>query len=123
MELRFLEKEFLICRLPSDSQVPDWVCRSKPYFIMHTAGSLSLVCEEQDIPLDFTVDDGWKCIEIMETMNLDTTGVLAKISKPLADAGISIFCLSTYETDFIFVREQNAARAHDVLVTAGYQFV
>ena len=81
----------------------------------------SLVCPTALVPENaFSREDGWRAFRICGQLDFSLTGILAKISKKLADAGIGIFALSTYNTDYILIKEENYARALELLCSDGF---
>ena len=94
------------------------------YFIGKTDEELSLVCRTEDTPARTTArDDGWRGFRIQGVLDFSLIGILSKLSGILADHKIGIFALSTYNTDYILVKEENYERALTVLTSAGYTVV
>ena len=94
------------------------------YFIGKTDEELSLVCKTEDVPLNTTErDDGWKGFRIQGVLDFSLIGILSKLSGILADNRIGIFAVSTYNTDYILVKEENFERALEVLASRGYTVV
>ena len=91
---------------------------------MTAARELSLVCKTEDVP-QHTIerDDGWKGFRIQGVLDFSLIGILSKLSGILADHKIGIFAVSTYNTDYILVKEENFERALDVLASEGYTVV
>jgi len=91
------------------------------YFIGSTDEELSLVCETDRVPANTTArEDGWRAMRIVGTLDFSLTGILSKIATVLADAEVGIFAVSTYNTDYILVKEEALARAIEALNRAGY---
>ena len=118
MMLEFLEPEFSICKMGHPlSPIMD----SEFLFYGRTDGEVSLVCPTADVPSDaLRRDDGWSAFRVSGTMDLSLIGVLSGITKVLAENGIGVFVISTFDTDYILVRKGNAERTIDVLSRAGY---
>ena len=94
------------------------------YFIGKTDEEFSLVCRTEDVPENTTArDDGWKGFRIEGQLDFSLIGILSKLSGILADNGIGIFAVSTYNTDYILVKEENFERALDALRAGGYSIV
>lgn len=119
MRLKFtlLPKTFAISRLAPDADVPSWA-RGEFVSITRTSEELSIVCDDAAAPA--ASDRGWKCLKLEGPMPLDTTGVAAAFTRVFADAGVSVFVISTFDTDYVLVRERNAGAAIDALSAAGY---
>lgn len=119
MELKCLEENFTVCKLFSAGQID----LSRNFlFLGMTDEEISLVCRTEDTPAE-TVEreDGWKGFRVQGVLDFSLVGILAKISGVLADNGISIFALSTYNTDYILVREKDFENAQRALSAAGYK--
>ena len=119
MELKCLEESFTVCKLVSTDQVD---LSRKFLFLGKTDEEISLVCRTVDTPaVTVEREDGWKGFRVQGVLDFSLVGILAKISGVLADNGISIFALSTYNTDYILVREKDFADALGALSAAGYK--
>ena len=80
-----------------------------------------MVCAEERAPEGAKCERGWRVLQVAGPLELSLTGVLAAIAAPLADAGVSIFAISTFDTDYILVKDENLARAVDVLRAEGHR--
>ena len=118
MKLQILDKDFSILRLGS---CPD--ISSSPFsFLTVTDREISLVCPASSAPSEYEKkDDGWKGFRIDDVLDFSLIGILAQISKILAENKIGIFVCSTYDTDYVFVKEFNFEKAISVLKDAGYK--
>ena len=87
-----------------------------------TAAELSIVCPEKDAPPEGRCEPGWRAMSLEGPIPFNTTGVLAALASALGAAGVSIFAVSTFDTDYLLVRGADAARAEAALVTAGFRF-
>lgn len=118
MELQTLDKDFSVCRLCSAEGV-DW---SQPFtFFSRSDEELSLVCPTEAAPeATERRDDGWRGFRIQGELDFGLIGILARLSAVLAEKKIGIFAVSTYNTDYIFVKQENFDRALDALAEAGY---
>jgi hypothetical protein len=115
-----LEGAYAVCRLDSDAPVPDWV-GSRPFVSMsRTAEELSIVCRQEAVPECVRCERGWRCLRVAGTLDFSLVGVLASLLGPLADAGVSVFVLSTFDTDYLLVREQDRRHTVEVLRRAGH---
>jgi hypothetical protein len=112
-----LPNTFAIARLAPDADVPSWA-RGEFVSVTRTSEELSIVCDDGAAPPES--DRGWKCLKLEGPMPLDTTGIAAAFTRVLADAGVSVFVISTFDTDYVLVRERNAGAAIDALSAAGY---
>src|ERR1700754_1954314 len=118
MELTVLPETLAICRLPAGDRIPSWALEEHEALssITRTADELSIVCAEEAVPPDdVQAEPGWRALQVPGPIPFATTGVLASIAPPRAAAGISIFAVSTYDTDYVLVREDDVERALAVL--------
>ena len=118
MELKKLEHNLTVCKVENVSAVDQ---SSEFYFIGKTDEELSLVCKTEEAP-ENTIerDDGWRGFRIQGVLDFSLIGILSKISGILAENKIGIFAVSTYNTDYILVKEENFGRALEVLAKEGY---
>jgi hypothetical protein len=124
LNLELLEGTLAVCRLPAAGRVPSWALELHEGFvsITRTPEELSIVCPEEAVPPDTTVEEGFRALKLPGPIPFSETGVLASVAVPLAAAGISIFAVSTYDTDYVLVRESDVERALSV-VNGGRQRV
>lgn len=121
LQLLIQPKLFAICRLPPDARVPAWAWGSDFTAVVRTPDELSIACLERDVPPEIRCERGWRCLKVAGPLDLSLTGVLASLVGPLAGAGISVFAISTYDTDYLLVRQRDLKRAVQVLARAGHQ--
>jgi hypothetical protein len=120
VRLRTLPDLYAIVRLDPDAAVPAWVYDSPFWSVTRSDAELSVVCAEEDIPDDARAERGWCALELAGPLDFSLTGVVASLVSPLADAKVSIFVISTFETDYLLVREPDHARAVAALHDAGH---
>jgi len=113
-----LDGHYAIVRLHADDAIPQWA-RGAFLSITRTSDELSIVCEEGNVP-DVISDRGWRCLKLAGPMPLDQTGVAAAFTRALADAGVALFVISTYDTDYVLVRDSALDDAAAALCAAGY---
>ena len=119
MILKVLDYNITICKVNNQSDID----LSKPfYFIGKTYEELSLVCRTEDTPGN-TIErnDGWKGFRIQGILDFSLVGILSKISGILAENKIGIFAVSTFNTDYILIKNENFKKALKVLTNAGYE--
>ena len=118
MNLQVLPQAFSVCQISDGSRI-DFT--REFVFVAKTDEELSLVCETGHVPPNaLKREDGWRAFRVSGVLDFSLVGILAKISGLLANEGISIFAISTYNTDYILVREASFARAMAALSSAGY---
>ena len=121
MELKILDGRMSICRL---EKLADADLHAELYFLGKTDEELSLVCRTEDAPaLALARDDGWRGFRIQGVLDFSLIGVLSRLSGILAAQNIGIFAVSTYNTDYVFVKEENLPRALQALAAEGYTVV
>ena len=119
MELKLLHKDFSVCKVEDFSQVN---LDAEYCFLGKTDEENSLVCMTDEVPSNVIQrDDGWKGFRIQDVLDFSLIGILAEISAILAENGISIFAVSTYNTDYILIKIEKYQKALDVLKASGYQ--
>jgi hypothetical protein len=117
MEVAVLPETLAVCRLHASDRIPSWALELHEGFvsITRTADELSIVCPQEAVPPDTQVEEDWRALVLPGPIPFEATGVLAALTVPLADAGIPVFAISTYDTDYVLVREKNVERALHVL--------
>lgn len=123
LTLRVQPGELAIVRLPPDAHVPPWAFSPAPgalWSMTRTDEELSLVRDAEAVPSDARAERGWRALRIAGTVDFALNGVLASVLGPLGNAAISIFAVSTFDTDYILVRGHALAAAIDVLRAAGH---
>ncbi|MFR0557372.1 ACT domain-containing protein [Pseudoscardovia radai] len=121
MELERLADELTVCKVPSVESID---LTAGFYFIGKTDEEISLVCRTADTPASTTArDDGWRGFRIRGVLDFSLIGILSRLTGILADNGIGIFAVSTYNTDYILVKSDDFDRALDVLTQQGYTVI
>lgn len=121
MRLKKIENDFSVCILKDTSKIN---LDKKFCFVGKTDEEISLMCPTEDIPADTVKrEDSWKAFRVEGILNFSLIGVLSGISSILAENRISIFAISTYNTDYIFIKSGDYERAIDVLDSYGYQII
>ncbi|MBS0662465.1 MAG: ACT domain-containing protein [Verrucomicrobia bacterium] len=120
--LRLFPGQYGVCRLPAGSPFPTWACGE---FVSVTAAGdeVSVMCPESAIPADVTVDRGWRVLQVVGPFPFSTVGVMASLTTPLAEAGISLLAVATYDTDYVLVKAEKIDAAQAALTHAGHRFV
>lgn len=123
LELLLVQAEYAVCRFAPNIQVPAWVMFGNVWSITRTADELSIVCDDTVVPNDVQSERGWRMLQVAGPLDFGLTGILASIATPLAAAGVSIFALSTFDTDYVLVRQHSVELAITALVEAGHHVV
>ncbi len=119
-ELTFISGRWAICRLGSREHVPQWATDGSFFSVTRTEDELSLVCEEANVPAGVLCARGYAALKVIGPLDFSLTGILSSITAVLAEAKISIFAVSTYDTDYILMRGENREAAAEALKSAGY---
>ncbi len=120
MQLRTLPDPYAIVRLHPGSELPDWVDKGPFRSVTRTDNEVSVVCRDHDVPEGESAERGWRVLELLGPLDFSLTGVVASLVDPLARAEIPIFVISTFETDYVLVREVNLEDTIEVLELAGH---
>jgi hypothetical protein len=120
MKLLVLDGEFAVAKLPATDPVPAWAGYGPFASVTRTDEGLSVVCAAGGMPPDVKAERGWRCLRVAGRLDFSLTGVLAAIAGPLAAAEISMFAISTYDTDYILVREATLTSAVECLRESGH---
>lgn len=118
--LTLLPGTFAVCRLEPDAAVPAWATNGSFFSIARTTDELSIVCNQADVPDGVRCERNWRCFKLAGPIPFSTIGVLASLVSPLAEAGISVFAISTFDTDYLLVKEKDLPKATDALCQAGH---
>lgn len=119
LSLRVIPGCFAVSRLDSNDEFPAWVS-GEFYSVSRTGNELSIVCEERFVPQGTRSETNWSVLEVSGPLEFTEIGVLSSLAGPLADAGISIFVLSTFDTDYLLIGKNRLNEAKNVLAAAGH---
>ena len=120
LALELLPGRRAVCRLGAGEAVPEWAWRSPWLALTRTPEELSLVCDEELVPAEVRAVGGWRCLRVSGTLDFAEIGVLASLSGCLTQAAVSLFAVSTYDTDYLLVQQRDLERALAALVGAGH---
>ena len=118
--LEVLPERFAIAKLQADSEVPAWVQGGPLVSVTRTPAELSIVCAEASVPLDVNAERALRCLRIVGPLAFSEIGVLSSLTQPLARAGVSIFALSTYDTDYLLLAHAELEASLVALNEAGH---
>jgi hypothetical protein len=121
LALRVLSGRFAVCRLAPDAPVPEQPAGAGLWSVTRTGDELSIVLPEENAPAECKAETGWRCLQVEGPLDFGLTGILASLATPLAEAGVSIFALSTYDTDYVLVKESDLEEAKRVLSAHGHR--
>ena len=122
LTLNPLDGLFAVCRLAADTPLPAWsaVAGSDFISITRTTEELSISCRQEIVPDDVRCERGWRCLRVAGALDFALVGILASLLVPLADAGIAVFAVSTFDTDYLLVKEGRCDDAIAVMRRAGH---
>ena len=120
LTLTLLSDTFAVCRLDPGTVVPDWAWTGEVACVTRTRDELSIVCRADLVPPEVLSESGWRALRVKGPLPFALTGVFARIAQPLANAGISLFAVMTYDTDYVMVKEDRLAEAVQALMDAGH---
>ena len=118
LELELLDGTFAVCRLPVDAPVLPPAGRFRS--VTRTPDEVSVVCEEEHAPEGAVTEPGWRCMRLVGPLELSLTGIAAALTVPVAAAGVAVFLISTYETDYLLVKATALDTAIAALEGAGH---
>ncbi|MBT7811545.1 MAG: ACT domain-containing protein [SAR324 cluster bacterium] len=121
--LSILEETYIIHKLDQSTNLPEGLTECEFYSLSNSREELSLVCPEQILIQSENSSRNWKCLKVAGPLDLKLTGILAGLSDTLEKAKISIFAISTFETDYLLIQEQVLETAKTALESAGYKFI
>jgi hypothetical protein len=120
LELRLMQERFAISQLAPDAPLPAWVMQGAFCSVTRTCDELSIVAEEFRVPAGIKSQPGWRVFRVHGPFPLSEVGVMASLTAPLADARVSLFVASTFDTDYLLVPQEQLASAIVTLERAGH---
>jgi hypothetical protein len=121
LDIRRVAGSFAVTRLAADAAIPEWATLGKFFSVTRGEDELSVVCDAARVPEGGRSEAGWACLKIEGPFDFGQTGILESVTGPLAEAGVPIFAVSTFDTDYILVKEATLERACGALETAGHR--
>lgn len=125
MNLVILDMLFSVVKLPPKEEIPFWAGKGEFFSITRTNEELSIVCPTSNVPDSILkdVEHDWKCIKVEGVLDFALTGILSSLANPLAENNISIFAISTFNTDYLLIKVDSIEKAKSVLENAGHTFI
>jgi len=123
LTMKLIKEKYGVCRINPNELIPEWAQNSDFFSITKTCDELSIVCSQDAIPNDIKCEKDWKILKIEGPLDFSLVGILASISTILAQKGISIFAISTYDTDYILVKNKDIDNAIQALTTERYEVI
>jgi hypothetical protein len=120
LTLLVVDGDFAVCKLESDAPIPPWATAGQLFSVTRTADELSIVCCQDDVPEGVPCERDYCCLRVAGTMPFSVVGVLAALTVPVARAGISVFAISTFDTDYLLLKAGDFEKAIAALQQAGH---
>jgi hypothetical protein len=121
LKFRILEERLAVCRLEPAARIPKWAIDGQFFCVARTPEELSVVCSESVVPKATIAERGWLALRLEGPFPFSLSGVLASFARPLAQARIGIFAISTFDTDYILIKKDDCEAAMAALETAGHE--
>lgn len=123
LTLKLLKDKYGVCELDRMAPIPKWVEASDFFSLTKTMEELSIVCLEKDIPSDIKCERDWRILKVEGPLDFALVGILSSISTILAKKSISIFAISTYDTDYILIKAKDINNAIQALRNENYEVI
>ena len=123
LRLTVLPEPLAVCRLAADDAFPAWLPARGFVSVTRTSEELSVVCAADAVPAGVRCEPDWRALAVAGPLDFGLTGILASLATPLAEAGISIFAISTFDTDYVLVKAERLGDAVDALRRAGHRIL
>jgi hypothetical protein len=123
LEFEWIPSPFAICKLPAQEAIPAWALPGVFTSVTRTADELSIVCPADNLPPSIISAYHWVCLKLKGPFAFSQVGILAAFIDPLAQSGVPIFAISTFDTDYVLIQEEFAGAALKALQDAGHQLV
>ena len=120
LSLREVDGNFAVCKLPTDATIPAWATTGDLLCVTRTPDELSVVGRQEAVPAGAICEPGWRGVRVAGAMPFTLVGVLASLTTPLARAGVGVFVFSTFDTDYLLVKEADYQKAVAALRAAGH---
>jgi hypothetical protein len=120
LSLVILRDLFAVCRLRADENIPSWALSGSFCSLTRTPDELSIVSRQELVPEEVEAVGGWKSLKVEGKLDFNLVGILSSLTSSLAEAGISVFAISTYDTDYLFIKERDLDRTVAALRKAGH---
>lgn len=124
LKYQVLPERLAVCQAAAKAEIPAWGLKGEFFCVTRTLDELSIVCMENRLPRNregFLVEGDWVALKLEGSFSFSMTGVLASFLDPLVKAGIPIFAVSTFDTDYVLIKNESLQRARAALATAGHE--
>jgi hypothetical protein len=121
ISLKIIPDRMAVCRLEPLAPLPEWTDQPGFYSITRTAEELSVICSEKRVPPGAASEFGWRCFKLLGPFNFAEIGIISSLTQPLTESGVSVFVISTFDTDYLMVKEKDFRIAIDALTAQGHR--
>lgn len=121
LPLRVVSGNFAVCKLPTGSPIPAWVKTDDFFSLTRTTAELTVVCRQAVVPDGVVCEPSWRCLQVAGAMPFTLVGVLASLTTPIAQAGVGIFAFSTFDTDYLLIKDTDFPKALAALRAVGHR--
>lgn len=126
LKLSLLKNKYVVCRLNKNERIPAWAYKGDVFSITRTNDELSLVCQQENIEVeeldeDILCERNWNIFKVEGPLDFALVGILSNLSCIMKEAGVSIFAISTYDTDYIMVKNEKVNEAIKALKQYGHE--
>lgn len=120
-KLEKIDGQFAVCKIAQTPAVPDWA-HGEFVQLSYSENECTVVCEQENVPVDIVCEKDWICFRIAGELQFDQIGIIADVSRVLAEAKISVFAVSTFDTDYFLVKSDKLKDAINCLISNGYDW-
>ncbi len=123
LRYQWLRDDLAVCRLDADAPLPNWLPTGGFTSVTRTDHELSIVCAGAVVPDGIQAERGWTALQVLGPLPFDAVGILRRIAEPLADAGIPIIAIGTFDTDYVLINQAQVRAVDAILVRSGLSLV
>jgi hypothetical protein len=121
LSLKILPDRMAVCRFDPAAALPDWIAEASFCSITRTEAELTIVCPEIHLAPGISSEAGWRCFQVQGPLDFSEIGIIFSLTRPLAANGVSVFVMSTFNTDYLMVKDNDLAKAIDALTAEGHR--
>jgi hypothetical protein len=123
LSLKILPDRMAVCRFDPTAALPDWIAEVGFCSITRTQDELTIVCPETHLAPEIRREAGWRCFQVKGILDFSEIGIIFSLTRPLAESGVSVFVISTFDTDYFMVKDNDLAKAIDALTAEGHEII